>query len=118
MKVSSTGFRHECPGIGKVLRVDVLYVLPCIQNPLGRYRYEPEDKSLYAARPLESESLGIKPAHDVLVEIVYQGSKQKKGRVLSHERLWESVPSEANIHVVKDTLLAPSQIIEFNDGSC
>ncbi len=42
-------------------------------------------KSLYATRFLEPKSLGVKPAHDGLVEIVYQCSKQKKDSILRHE---------------------------------
>ena len=33
----------------------------------------------------EPKSLGVKPAHDGLVEIVYQCSKQKKDSILRHE---------------------------------
>ena len=36
-------------------------------------------------RFLEPKSLGVKPAHDGLVEIVYQCSKQKKDSILRHE---------------------------------
>ena len=103
--------------ISTVFRVDIQHVLPCSQNPLGRYGDEPEDKSLYATRFLESESLGVDPAHDVLVEIVYQCSKQEKDGVLCHERLWESVPSESVIHIIEYTLLAATQVVEFNDIS-
>ena len=49
---------------------------------LGRYGDEAEDKSLYATRFLEPESLGVKFANDGLIEIVYQCRKQKKDRVI------------------------------------
>ena len=68
-----------------LLCVDIQHVLPCCYDPLGRYGDEAEDKSLYATRFLEPESLGVKPAHDGLVEIVYQCSKQKKDSILRHE---------------------------------
>ena len=44
--------------------------------------YEAEDKSLYATRFLEPESLGVKLANDGLIEIVYQCRKQKEYGVL------------------------------------
>ena len=71
--MSSTGFRSEGSCISPIFRVDIQHVLPCSQNPLGRYGDEPEDKSLYATRFLEPESFGIKSAHDVLVEIPPNG---------------------------------------------
>ena len=71
--------------ISAVLCVDIQHVLPCSHDPLGRYGDESEDKSLYATRFLEPKSLGVKPAHDGLVEIVYQCSKQKKDSILRHE---------------------------------
>ena len=71
-----------------VLCVDFQHALPCSHDPFGWHGDEPEDKCLYATRFLESESLGVKLAHDGLVEIVYQCCKQKKDRVLRHERLW------------------------------
>ena len=71
--MSSTGFRTEGSCISTFFRVDIQHVLPCSQNPLGRYGDEPEDKSLYATRFLESESLGVDSAHDVLVEIPPNG---------------------------------------------
>ena len=70
------------------------HVLPCCHDPLGWYGDEAEDKSLYATRFLEPESLGVKLANDGLIEIVYQCRKQKKDRVLCHERLWEPVQAE------------------------
>ena len=100
-----------------VLCVDIQYVLPCSHDPLGRYGNESENKSLYATRFLESESLGVEPTHDGLVEIAYQCSKQKKDCVLCHERLGKSVPAEAVVHVVKDAFLATTQVVEFNDIS-
>ena len=45
--------------------------MPCCHDPLGRYGDEAEDKSLYATRFLEPESLGVKLANDGLIEIVY-----------------------------------------------
>ena len=78
-------FRFERLGISVVLRVDIQHVSPCGHDPLGRYGDESEDKSLYATRFLEAKSLGVKPAHDGLVEIVYQCSKQKKDSILRHE---------------------------------
>ena len=71
--------------ISSVLCVDIQHVLPCSHDPLGRYGDESEDKSLDATRFLEPKSLGVKPAHDGLVEIVYQCSKQKKDSILRHE---------------------------------
>ena len=71
--MSSTGFRSEGSCISPIFRVDIQHVLPCSQNPLGRYGDEPEDKSLYATRFLEPESLGVDSAHDVLVEIPPNG---------------------------------------------
>ena len=68
-----------------VLCVDIQHMLPCCHDPLGRYGYESENKSLYTTRFLESESLGVKSAHDGLVEIVYQCRKQKKDGILCHE---------------------------------
>ncbi len=41
-----------------------------------------EDKSLYATRSLEPESLGVKLANHGLIEIVYQCRKQKEYSVL------------------------------------
>ena len=57
-------------------------------------------------------------AHDGLVEIVYQCSKQKKDSILRHERLGEPAPTESVVHVVKDTFLAATQIVEFNNVPC
>ena len=39
----------------------------------------------YSHLVLRAKSLGVKPAHDGLVEIVYQCSKQKKDSILRHE---------------------------------
>ena len=77
--------RCERSCISMVLCVDIQHVLPSRHDPLGRYRDESEDKSLYATCLLEPESLGIKSAHDGLVEIVYQCGKKKEYGVLSHE---------------------------------
>ena len=101
-----------------VIGIDIQHVLPCRHDPLGRYRDESEDKRLYAARLLEPESLGVKSAQDCLVEIVYQGSKQKKDGVLRHERLWEPVPTESVIHIIEYTLLAAAQVVEFDNIPC
>ena len=65
-----------------LLCVDIQHVLPCCYDPLGRYGDEAEDKSLYATRFLEPESLGVKLANDGLIEIVYQCRKQKEYGVL------------------------------------
>ena len=64
---------------------DIQHVLTCCHDILGRYGDEDEDKSLYATRLLEPKSLGVKPAHDGLIEVVYQNSKQKKDSILRHE---------------------------------
>ena len=45
-------------------------------------KIQAEDKSLYATRFLEPESLGVKLANDGLIEIVYQCRKQKEYGVL------------------------------------
>lgn len=65
-----------------LLSVHVFNALGLDSTPLVD---ESEDKSLYATRFLEPKSLGVKPAHDGLVEIVYQCSKQKKDSILRHE---------------------------------
>ena len=87
-------FSYKGSCISTVFCVDIQHVLPCCHDPLGRYGDETEDKSLYATRFLEPESLGVKLANDGLIEIVYQCRKQKKDRVLCHERLWEPVQAE------------------------
>ena len=111
-------FRFERLGISVVLRVDIQHVSPCGHDPLGRYGDESEDKSLYATRLLEPERLGVKPAHNGLVEIAYQCGKQKENCILVHERLWEPAPSKSVVHVVKDALLATTKVVEFNNVSC
>ena len=35
-----------------------------------------------------------------------------------HERLGEPAPTESVVHVVKDTFLAATQIVEFNNVPC
>ena len=61
-----------------VLCVDIQHVLPSCHDPLGRYGYELEYKSLYAACFLEPESLGVESTHNGPVEIVYQCGKNGK----------------------------------------
>ena len=89
-----TEFSYKGSCISTVFCVDIQHVSPCCHDPLGSYWDEAEDKSLYATCYLEPESLGVKLANDGLIEIVYQCRKQKKDRVLCHERLWEPVPVE------------------------
>ena len=78
---------------------------------------EAEDKSLYATRFLEPESLGVKSVHDGLVEIVYQCRKQKEYGVLCHERLGEPVPAESVVHIIEYTLFAPTLVVKFYNVS-
>ena len=92
--------------------------MPCCHDPLGRYGDEAEDKSLYATRFLEPESLGVKLANDGLIEIVYQCRKQKEYSVLGHERLGEPVPAESVDLIIVYTLFAPSLGVKFDDVSC
>ena len=92
--------------------------MPCCHDPLGRYGDEAEDKSLYATRFLEPESLGVKLANDGLIEIVYQCRKQKEYSVLLHERLGEPVPAESVVHIIEYTLFAPTLVVKFDDVSC
>ena len=85
-------FAHEAKKAGKrCLVIDKrghiagnIYTEPVegINVHLGRYGDEAEDKSLYATRFLEPESLGVKLANDGLIEIVYQCRKQKEYSVL------------------------------------
>ena len=103
-------FSYKGSCIGTVFCVDIRHVLPCCHDPLGRYGDEAEDKSLYATRFLEPKSLGVKPAHDGLVEIVYQCSKQKKDSILRHEWLGEPAPTESVVMSSKIRSLPPRRL--------
>ena len=67
---------------------------------------------------LESEPLHVKPRHDEFIEVAYECRKQKKDRVLCHERLWEPVPAESIVHIIEYTFLATTFVVEFYNVSC
>ena len=48
-----------------------------------------------------------------LMRLVFR--QQQEDRVLCHEGLWQPCPSEAIVHVVKDTFLSTSEVIELHN---
>ena len=64
-----------------------------------------------------SELLYVKPLDDGLVEIADKCCKKKEHGVLCHEGFWQSVPSESIIHIIEDTFLSSTKVIELDNFS-
>ena len=98
-----------------VVRVDVQFIVPCRPYPFGWYADELEHEGLNPAALLQSECFCAKPSHEELVEVAYDCRQQQEHGVLCHEGLWQPCPSEPVVHVIKDTFLSTSEIIELHD---
>ena len=91
--------------------------MPCRSYPLGRHADELEHEGFDAAGLLQSEGFCVQPADEELVEVAYDCREQQEHSVLCHERLWQPGPSESIVHLVEDTLLAASEVIELHNLS-
>ena len=100
-----------------VMSIDVQFVVSGCPYPFGRYADELENECLDPAALLQSEDFRVKPPHEELIEVAYHSRQQQENGVLCHEGLRQTCPAEAIIHVVKDTLLAASEVIELHDLS-
>ena len=98
-----------------VMSIDVQFVVSGCPYPFGRYADELEDESLDPATLLQSEGFRVKPPHEELVEVTYECRQQQEHGILCHEGLWQPCPSEAIVHVVKDTFLSTSEVIELHN---
>ena len=97
------------------MSIDVQFIVPGRPYPLGRHADELEHKGFDAACLLQSECFCIKPSHEELVEVPDECRQQQEDGVLCHEGLWQPCPSEAIVHIVEDTFLSTSEIIELHD---
>ena len=96
-------------------RVDIQLIVSCRSYPLGWHADELEHEGFDAACFLQSECLCVESAHEELVEVAYHCRQQQENGVLCHEGLRQPCPAEAIIHVIKDTLLAASEVIELHN---
>ena len=71
----------------------------------------------YAACSIESEPLYVKSVDNGLVEVTDKCSKKKEHGVLCHEGFGQSVPSETIVHIIEDTFLSSSKVIELDNLS-
>ena len=53
-----------------------------------------------------------------LVEVTDKCCKKKEHRVLCHEGFGQSAPSETIVHVIEDTFLSSTKVIELDYFSC
>ena len=100
-----------------VTGIDIQYISPWCLDPLGRYWDKLEDKRFYATCSIESEPLDVKSLDNDLVKVTDKCCKKKEHSVLCHEGFWQSVPSESIIHIIEDTFLSSTKVIELDNFS-
>ena len=66
----------------------------------------------------EAELLYVKSLDNGLVEVTDKCYKKKEHSVLCHEGFGQSVPPETIVHIIEDTFLSSTKVIELDYFSC
>ena len=74
-------------------------------------------QKIYATCCIESNLFTSKSVDNGLVEITDK-CRKKEHSVLCHEGFGQSVPPETIVHIIEDTFLSSTKVIELDNFSC
>lgn len=109
-------FKDSC--ISGIVGIDVQPVRSWCLNPFGGNGNIFEYESLDTARNGESEILYVYSFDNRPVKVPYKRGHQQIDRILRHERLRQPSPSESVVHVIEDSFLSATEVVELDNILC